>query len=382
MLRSILNSSEAWPSQPLDRRLVSVLIPAYNAAPTITHALRSALDQSYPTVEVVVVDDGSQDETAEIVQTIAKADARVRLICQANQGVASARNAALRASRGSLIAPFDADDLWHRDKIARQVRRLDEGGPHVGVVYCWSSDIDGEGRIIAHRLDLDRYEGKVLAALVVTNFIDNASVPLIRRAVLEAIGGWDSSLHARGAQGCEDWQLYLRLAQRCNFCLEPAFLVGYRQAPGAMSRNVRRMRKSYRLVMAEVRRSSPALPAKVHRWSQAEFDFYTASLLNQAPLVCRLFFFTRGILRDPSWLLRRSTRKKFRRWILSGFSRKDVPAVSGLRSSSVGLPFDALVPEPEVEIPEGPWITRRRQWLFTLGEDRGGGVPPGKDPHP
>jgi glycosyltransferase involved in cell wall biosynthesis len=361
-------------SQPMGRRLVSVLIPAYNAAPTITHTLRSALDQSYPAIEVVVVDDGSQDGTAEVVQEIANADARVRLICQANQGVASARNAALRASRGILIAPFDADDLWHRDKIARQVRRLDEEGAHVGVVYCWSSDIDGEGRIIAHRLDLNRYEGDVLAALVVTNFIDNASVPLIRRSELETIGGWDSSLHAREAQGCEDWQLYLRLAQRCNFGLEPAFLVGYRQAPGAMSRNVRRMRKSYRLVMAEVRRSSPALPAKVHRWSQAEFDFYTASLLNQSP-VWRLFFFARGILRDPAWLLRRSTHKKFRRWIVGGLDRKDVPAVSGLRpSSKVGLPFDALAPEPEEEVPEGQWMARRRQWLAGLGEDRGHGV--------
>jgi hypothetical protein len=88
-------------SRLMGRHLVSVLIPAYNAAPTITHTLRSALDQSYPAIEVVVVDDGSQDGTAEIVQEIANADARVRLICQANQGVASARNAALRASRGS-----------------------------------------------------------------------------------------------------------------------------------------------------------------------------------------------------------------------------------------------------------------------------------------
>jgi glycosyltransferase involved in cell wall biosynthesis len=359
-------------SQPLDPSLVSVLMPAYNAASTIAYALRSALDQSYPTIEVVVVDDGSQDETAKIVQKIANADARIRLICQANQGVASARNAALRASRGNLIAPFDADDLWHRDKIARQVRRLDQGGARVGVVYCWSSDIDRDGRIIAHRLDLNRYQGDVLAALVVANFIDTASVPLIRRAELEAIGGWDSSLHARGAQGCEDWQLYLRLAQRCNFGLEPAFLVGYRQAPGGMSRNVRRMRKSYELVMAEVRGSSPALPDKVYRWSQAEFDFYTASLLNHSPPVCRLFYFGRGILGDPAWLLRRSTRNKIRRWISGGIRRKGLAAVgSGLRPAKVGLPFDGLAPEPEEEISEGPWIARRRQWLSALGEDRG-----------
>jgi glycosyltransferase involved in cell wall biosynthesis len=357
-------------SQLVHQPLVSILIPAYNAASTIADTLRSALDQNYPAIEVVVVDDGSQDETARIVQTIANADTRVRFIRQVNQGSASARNTALGASSGCFIAPLDADDLWHRDKIARQVRRLDEGG--IGVVYCWSSDIDAEGRIIAHRLDLDRYEGNVLAALVVTNFIDSSSVPLISRAELEAIGGWDVTL----PQGCEDWQLYLRLAQRCSFGLEPAFLVGYRQGPATQSRNVRQMRKSYRLVMAEVRRSSPALPARVHRWSRAEFDFYTASLLNQSQSVSRLFFLTRGILRDPVWLLRRSTREKFRRWIAGPLERKGMASVSRLRpSSKVGLPFDALAPEPGEEVPEGPWIARRRQWLSVRGEDRGRGEP-------
>ena len=358
-------------SQPAGRALVSVLIPAYNAAPNITHTLRSALNQSYSTIEVVVVDDGSQDDTVERVQKIANTDKRVRLICQANRGVASARNAALRASRGSLIAPLDADDLWHRDKIGRQVRRLGEGGARVGVVYCWSSDIDGEGRVIAHRLDLNRYEGDVLPALVVTNFLDNACVPLIRRAELEAIEGWDHSLHARAAQGCEDWQLYLRLAQRCDFALEPAFLVGYRQAPGAMSRNIGRMRKSYRLVMAEVCGSSPDLPAKVHRWSQAAFDFYTASLLTQLSPERRFFFLTRGIFRDPAWLLRRSTREKFRHWISGGLRQKEVAAVLGLSPSpKLGLPFDALAPEPEEDVPEGRWMARRRQWLSALGRRR------------
>jgi hypothetical protein len=243
-------------------------------------------------------------------------------------------------------------------------------------VYCWSSEIDADGRIIVHRRDRDRYEGNVLAALVVTNFIDSSSVPLISRAELEAVGGWDTSLHAQDAQGCEDWQLYIRLAQRCNFALESAFLVGYRQSPGAMSRNVPRMWKSYRLVMAEVRRMCPELPARVHRWSKAEFNFYTASLLSGSAPVQHFLFLARGIIGDPVWILRSSTRRKLRMWISSWRRRKKaVRALGGRPPSVIGLSFDAFVPVPESEISEGRWIVRRRRWLSALG-NKGEGTTP------
>src|SRR6516162_6128053 len=99
-------------SSSLAPQLVSVLIPAYNATATIAHTIQSALLQSYAAFEVVVVDDGSEDQTARIVQGIANLDGRVRLVRQPKRGVAAARNAALMASRGSLIAPLDADDVW------------------------------------------------------------------------------------------------------------------------------------------------------------------------------------------------------------------------------------------------------------------------------
>jgi glycosyltransferase involved in cell wall biosynthesis len=356
-------------SQHVNQPLVSILVPAYNAASTIADTLRSALDQSYPAIEVIVVDDGSQDETARIVQVIADSDTRIRFIHQVNQGVASARNMALGASSGGFIAPLDADDLWHRDKIARQVRRFAESGSRVGVVYCWSSDIDSLGQITAHRLDRDYYEGNVLAALVVANFIDTSSVPLIRRAELLAVGGWNANLHARGAQGCEDWHLYIQLAGRCNFALEPSFLVGYRRSPNAMSSNIHRMRKSYKLVMAEVHRTHPHLPAKVYRWSQAAFNVYIASLLGRsAPLRC-LWFFAQGILQDPAWLFRRSTRKRFRSLISRRLGRNNAKA-GPQPASAIGLPFATFVPEPEREISEGRWIAQRRRWLVAFCNSR------------
>ena len=92
---------------------VSVIIPAYNAADTLAETLASVVAQTWPNVEVLVVDDGSTDATADIVEMIAEQHHQVRLIRQTNAGVAAARNAGLREARGDLVAPLDADDLWH-----------------------------------------------------------------------------------------------------------------------------------------------------------------------------------------------------------------------------------------------------------------------------
>jgi glycosyltransferase involved in cell wall biosynthesis len=127
-----------------------------------------------------VVDDGSTDDTRH-VEEIAR-DTRVCLLRQSNQGVASARNLAIRASRGSLVAPLDADDLWHPEKIARQVFTMRERGPTVGLVYAWWSYIDEQGQIIRLPEHVSLQEGNAFPFLSIRNLIGNASVPLLRRA--------------------------------------------------------------------------------------------------------------------------------------------------------------------------------------------------------
>ena len=104
--------------------LVSVLIPAFNAQATLLQTLQSVERQSFGDLEVIVVDDGSRDDTARIAADFAARDTRFRLVRQANAGAAAARNAALALARGEWIAPLDADDLWHPDKLARQVQCL------------------------------------------------------------------------------------------------------------------------------------------------------------------------------------------------------------------------------------------------------------------
>lgn len=347
--------------------VVSVLIPACNAAATLRQTLQSVERQSFRDLEVIVVDDGSHDDTARVAAEVSAHDARFRLVRQANAGVAAARNAALALARGRWIAPLDADDLWHPDKLARQVQGAEAAQPATVLVYSWSVDIDERSQVTSRRLDLDRFEGDAYAALVLTNFIGNASVPLIRREALVGVGGWDPSLRARAAQGCEDWQLYLRLAEVGDFLLAPGFLVGYRHSAGSMSRDVAEMRRSYDLVMAEVKSGHPELPRELFRWSRAAFDFYCFELLRDsgAPL-SRLRALLSAVVRDPHWLRRRSTSRRLTRWLLS-----PLDGVRGRRPPAEGRQgfFDAS-PDPVFEVSEGDYFNARRRKVSILSSNR------------
>jgi len=347
--------------------LVSVLIPAHDAQATLLQTLQSVQQQSFHDLEAIVVDDGSRDDTARIAADFAARDTRFRLVRQANAGVAAARNTGLAQSRGEWIAPLDADDLWHPDKLARQVRCATAAPSTTVLVYSWSVEIDEHSRITRRRLDLDRYEGNVYAALVLAVFIDNSSVPLVRRDALIAVGGWDGSLRARGAQGCEDWQLYLRLAEIGDFALASGFLIGYRQTSGSMSRQVPQMTRSYDLIMAEARSRHPELPAELFRWSRAAFDFYRFELLRDAAApLSRLRALLSAVSGDPHWLRRRSTRQTLKRWLLS--------PLDGIRSRSATgtMPqgfYDAS-PEPPFEVTEGDYFEARRRSVSVLGTNR------------
>lgn len=339
-----------------------MLIPAFNAADTIGATLKSAVSQTHRDIEIVVVDDGSRDDTVVVVDALARADNRIRLIRQNNAGVAAARNRALRESNGMFIAPLDADDLWHPEKIARQLSRLTQS-PQAGMVYCWSTDIDEDGIIVEHRLAVEQWEGDVYASLVLSNFIGNGSVPLIRRDLLQAVGGWDSALNRARAQGCEDWLLYLRLAERAPVAVAPAYLVGYRQRTGAMSRDLTQMTRSYDLVMHEARERHPELPATLFRWSRGMFGLYVAEMRwaageRRSALASGL----RAVLADPAWLKRRSTRRKLAGW--AGIRRRS--SADGRLPYPIGLPFEKLKPERHAIILEGSAIDAREEFVNSI----------------
>jgi glycosyltransferase involved in cell wall biosynthesis len=148
MTNALVNDAgDGAPQGPGVPGLVSVVIPTYNRARLIGHAIQSALDQTYPAIEVVVADDGSMDDTADVARAYG---ARVRYLRRPNGGVAAARNLGLRHAHGEFIAFLDSDDRWYPWKIAAQVAVL-RRRPEVGMVWTDMTAVDPAGRVRAPR---------------------------------------------------------------------------------------------------------------------------------------------------------------------------------------------------------------------------------------
>ena len=253
--------------------LVSVIVPAYNAARHLRQTLESIQLQTYPSIEVLVVDDGSTDSTPAIAAEFARADPRFRVITQANAGVGAARNAAVREARGEYIAPADADDVWYPEKLEKQVACMRAGGDAVALVYCWFTSIDDEGRVVGYSTRFN-VEGWVREAMVFRNFVGNASVPLIRARILEEVGPYLTRAEQDGGQGCEDRDLNLRIAERAEFRVVRQYLVKYRQSETAMSARPQGMISSFKTVMSRARARNTDLPPRIFRWSRGAFFSY------------------------------------------------------------------------------------------------------------
>lgn len=261
----------SWDNDPL----VSVVIPVYNAERFIERTLQSVLNQTYRNTEVLVVNDGSCDRTPEIVQTIAQQDPRVRLLSQANSGVAAARNLAIQSAQGEFIAPIDADDIWYPTNLEKQVRCLTKCGLSTGFVYSWSVEIDEKDEL-SGGFHVATYRDNVYLRLLHHNFLGHASATLIRRDCFETLGGYDCGLRQQGAQGCEDWDLYLRIAERYAVNVVPEFLVGYRQSTDSMSCSSDLMAQSHELVLNIALKNHPEIPAILYQWSMSNVCVHLA----------------------------------------------------------------------------------------------------------
>jgi glycosyltransferase involved in cell wall biosynthesis len=231
--------------------LVSVVTATYNAAAYVPLAVRSALAQTYAPIEVHVVDDGSTDETAEVLREFSN-DGRVTVHRQANLGQAAAKNRGIRESRGALVAFLDADDLWHRDKLERQVPTL-LASPRAGVLYSDFDCIDEHGREIPPPPRAP-YGGRITDRLFIDNFV-NFNTTLVKRECFERMGLFDETL----PMGI-DWDLWLRISTRYEFIYLDQRTMWYRIWPGQMSKNAaRRFECTLRIMERFVREHPGAL---------------------------------------------------------------------------------------------------------------------------
>jgi glycosyltransferase involved in cell wall biosynthesis len=281
-----------------DMCLVSVVIPAHNASSTIDETLRSVRSQSHELLEIIVVDDGSSDDTVAIVQQHAAQDSRIKIIGQDNAGVAAARNRGWQSASANFIAFIDADDLWGSTNIERQLQTLIAGGERTGLVYSWFTVIDAASRALAKAAPCF-HTGDVLDELLAGNFIGNGSSVMVRREALLVARGFDSQLRAAGAQGCEDLLFYCRVAETYDFAVVPEYLIGYRDLPNNMSSNMPRMLRSWMLVADEMAARHPDRTRRL----KLGFQNYSVWLMRKA-LTGRKFGHCRTCLelvlrRDP-----------------------------------------------------------------------------------
>jgi glycosyltransferase involved in cell wall biosynthesis len=221
----------------LSQPRITVVIAAFNAARTIGSALRSVLAQTEQEFEVVVVDDGSTDDTAEIARSFTS-DPRIRVITQRNQGPAAARNAGLAAARGDYVAMLDADDLWLPEYLHVMGGALD-AAPEAAFAYTDAWVLDDETKRVRRRSAMSYQRPPTTVPdtrtffllLVDRNFVYTSVTA--RRLVLEAMGGYDESL-----VGVEDWDLWLRIARGGGRPVRvPEILAIYRRTPGSLTAN-------------------------------------------------------------------------------------------------------------------------------------------------
>ncbi len=224
--------------------LVSVIIPAYNAQAFLRATLDSVLAQTYDRLEVIVVDDGSTDDTGAVVAAVKATDPRVRLITKTNGGVSSARNAGIAAARGDYVAFLDADDIWHPEKIAAQIDVLRPAGRERYVAaFSLHLRIDADGRVAgkSRSWPFDEFS---LPAHIVLRPVGNGSSLIVRRDVAICAGGFDEDYVTRGAGGCEDFDFELRIAAQYPIACVRKYHVGYRVYDGNMSSDSPKMARA------------------------------------------------------------------------------------------------------------------------------------------
>lgn len=258
--------------------------------------MRSVLDQTYADLELVVVDDGSSDATQAVVSRIN--DPRLRYLHQPNSGPSAARNRGIRETAGEIVAFLDADDLWLKEKLARQLELFD-GNPSVGLVHGAYLVVDEQLRVTAVR-DAPGLRGDAARRLAVENLVSgSATTAAVRRDVLDRVGLFDE-----GIRGGEDWELWFRIARVAALEYVPEPIAMIRLHARNSSRSERLMFEDLKRVVQKIYRD-PTLPADLrrlepHAW--AAMYLAVARLQRTADRRHRaVYYLLRAIRERPTW---------------------------------------------------------------------------------
>lgn len=226
---------------------VSVIITTYNSMPYLPDTLNSVLQQTFTDLEVIIVDDGSTDQTTAWAAQVD--DPRVTLVSQSNQGVSVARNTGINHAQGEYIAFLDGDDLWLTNKLEQQVELLDRHS-HIGLVHTWLALMDEQG-LLTGRIMATQVEGKVWQQIIENNMVA-CSAAMVRRVCLTTVGIFEPSLRV-----AEDWDLWIRIAASYPFAVIKQPLVQYRLHGNSKSKKYPAMVQDFRTIIERAFESVP-----------------------------------------------------------------------------------------------------------------------------
>ena len=254
--------------------LVSVIIPVYNVEQYITQAVQSVLNQTYPHLELLIIDDGSPDQSVNICQQFT--DSRIKIISQANRGLAGARNTGIREAQGEYLAFLDGDDLWKVNKLEKHLEHL-ESSPQVGVSFSSSALIDQTGTPL-HTYLIPRLNDITIPYLLRENPVGNGSAAVVRKTVIEEIasscdrdGKLKTCYFDEQFRRAEDIELWLRIAIQTDWEIAgiPQALTLYRVNSGGLSAEFRQHLATWEQVLAKIRSYAPTEIAAWENMSRA-----------------------------------------------------------------------------------------------------------------
>ncbi len=295
---------------------VSVIIPTYNHARFVLDAVESALSQSYKNIEVIVIDDGSTDNTREILLPYAD---RIKYVYQENRGLSAARNRGIIESTGEYIALLDADDMWLPAKLEKQVKFFSESN-RVGIVSCGGYVVDITGETMKEILVFN-YNDKLtfLTNLLFSNTVwGGGSSAVVRRECFNNVGLFDESLRS-----AEDWDMWLRVAINYDIRFVELSLSKIRVIQGSMSSsaNAERMLINELHVLDKVF-NNPLFPAKgikskiySYRYFSAAREFFSFGNKGEAR---RLVL--KSISSSPLFFFSKIENIVFGVWVLTGLN--------------------------------------------------------------
>jgi len=224
--------------------LVSVVLPTYNYARFLPESVGSVLSQTYTHYEVIVVDDGSTDNTKDVLNPFMQKIRYIKL--EQNKGLPVARNTGIQSARGKYVAFIDADDLWLPEKLQTDIEYF-ETHPEVSMVYSKHINIDEKGRVVNGSVKKQLPSGNVFTQLFSEqNFVIASSV-VVRKNVFETTGLFDEQLF-----NCQDWDLWLRIAFHFQVAGINKPLVKYRHNPHSLSKNRNNVLKYQKIVIDKI----------------------------------------------------------------------------------------------------------------------------------